>query len=54
MCGWNSVAENLDWNFKKTIVIFEMSTIELVKNELFNSCGEFWYRSAFSKGLGSI
>ena len=39
--------------FQKSIVIFEISTLEFVKNESFTHTMNFGIGSAFSKGLGS-
>ena len=42
----------LDSIFQKTIVIYEINNLTFLKNEFFNSSSKFWYRSAFSEGLG--
>ena len=39
--------------FSKTIVIFEISTLEFVKNESLTQTVDFGIGSAFSKGPGS-
>ena len=39
--------------FQKTIVIFEISTLEFVKNESLTHTKNFGIGSTFSKGLGS-
>ena len=39
--------------FQKTIIIFEISTLKLVKNESLTHTVNFGIGSAFSKGLGS-
>ena len=41
-----------DLELKKTIVIFEISTLEFVKNESLTQKVNFGIGSAFSKGLG--
>ena len=38
--------------FRKTIIIFEISTLEFVKNESLTHTVNFTIGSAFSKGLG--
>ena len=39
--------------FKKTIVMFEISTLEFVNNEFLTHAVDFGVGSAFSKGRGS-
>ena len=43
----------LGLEFSKTIVIFEISTLEFVKNKSLTHTMNFGIKSAFSKGLGS-
>ena len=43
----------LDWNFKKTVVIFEISTLEFIKNEFLTNTVNVGIGSTFSKRPGS-
>ena len=49
----SNICVYLGWNLQKTIVAFEVSTLEFVKNEFLTHTVNFGIASAFSKGPGS-